>query len=312
MIGDTENPRYDEDGKIVLTINCECGFHLVWEWEKDPDNPGRYDFIAGGVESYGAPEDLARRFDLWASEDPVRDRPEIDCLCREFRAYLDPMYVLENAGGSDESPATCPVIRVPKYRMLDPALWPHDLREQSILEIRPHIAGYLWSDQEPLDGEAFGIPDWLDLRLSNWAFFHDWETQEIWPGEGEDDDIVFLGNVARAYIPRKHALHISGPGIDGTWVWPSHRMGGTFLLQIQYDVFSPEAEKVWLQRPPEDRKRILNDVWCPSCQQGRSIENYAGTLNDQGEVVLTGTCGGGHPLTRKSHKVSKKIAYLAG
>jgi len=76
------------------------------------------------------------------------------------------------------------------------------------------------------------------------------------------------------------------PGIDGIWVWPAYKMNETRLIQFNVNEMTPNAEKIWQERSEADRKRILNDVWCPWCKVGTRIENYSGGVNQNGDLVL--------------------------
>lgn len=290
--------RYDEDGCIRLSISEDYGSYSVNEWVLEGTDSSEPEMEQNDVTDYGAPEYLDDKFYDWAMGMDVWMFPhheteyEVEALCREFRAYLDPKYDLEAGGGSWECPETCP-----RRKVHHQEFW-HDLKHREFLEIKPHISGYCWKDGEQVDGMDFGIPDWLDEQLTEWSDFHDAEFQELYPGNGKEPDLIKLASLARAYVQRKYGMLITAPGIDGIWVWPPYRYDGTYLIQFRVNEMTPNAEKIWQGRSEADRKRILNDVWCPWCKMGTRIENYSGGVNQNGDLVLGGLCPIGHPLER--------------
>jgi hypothetical protein len=295
--------RYDEDGKICLCVGAEYGCYYVGEWIIEDTEDGEPELDCCEVADYGAPEYLEEKFHNWGlAQDQLEAGRystdyELDRLCREFRAYLDPKYVLENQGGSWECPDTCP-----KQKIFHWDVWT-SLKHWEFLEIKPHISGYCWKDGELIDGMDLGIPEWLDHQLTEWSHFHDSETQSIWCGEGVEHNFIKLASLARAYFSKEYGMLITAPGIDGIWVWPPHRLDNTYLLQFKEEAFTPEAESLWQERSGSDQKRILNDVWCPWCRMGTPIEKYSGFVNKDGDLTLWGACPNGHPLERvvKTH-----------
>jgi hypothetical protein len=52
---------------------------------------------------------------------------------------------------------------------------------------------------------------------------------------------------------------------------------------------TPPAKKTWERIPPNQRLRILNNVWCVTCMKSSSMGNVSGRI-EKGVLTLTGIC----------------------
>ncbi len=52
---------------------------------------------------------------------------------------------------------------------------------------------------------------------------------------------------------------------------------------------TPSAKKIWDKIPPDQRLRILNNVWCVACMKSSSMGRASGRV-ERGILTLTGRC----------------------
>lgn len=58
--------------------------------------------------------------------------------------------------------------------------------------------------------------------------------------------------------------------------------------------FTPQAQQFWAKVPETFQQRVLENVWCGTCNGATTIVDYQGRIQE-GDLVLTGkctTCGG--------------------
>jgi hypothetical protein len=53
--------------------------------------------------------------------------------------------------------------------------------------------------------------------------------------------------------------------------------------------FSPQAQRIWDAIAPDQRLRILNNVWCVRCMKSSSMGNISGKIENR-RLSLSGIC----------------------
>lgn len=61
------------------------------------------------------------------------------------------------------------------------------------------------------------------------------------------------------------------------------------MTNLKLPVFTPAAEKLWAKLSIEDKKLILESVFCGKCKGSTTMFNASGTV-ERGSLILNGQC----------------------
>lgn len=61
------------------------------------------------------------------------------------------------------------------------------------------------------------------------------------------------------------------------------------MVDASPPTFSAPAQRIWARIPQPIQRKVLDNVWCPTCRKATTMTQYSGQIKE-GDLLLSGRC----------------------